>query len=492
MDTFNLYNDIATRTRGDIYLGVVGPVRTGKSTFIKRFMEMLVLPKINDKNEQQRAIDEMPQSADGKTIMTTQPKFVPADAVNVRIGENIDVRIRLIDCVGYLIDGAIGSREGEKDRMVKTPWSIEEMPFEKAAELGTEKVIKNHSTIGVLVTSDGTITDIDRPKYLAAEERVVRELNQLGKPFVVVLNSRTPNNADTIKLRDALAERYEVPVVAINAQEMTIDDIANIMQSILLEFPIKMLDTLIPEWLQALPNDSKIISDALDRLYNGTADIEKMSDAEKIADIFADNEYFVSYKITSLDMGRGRVVLELTAKPELFYDILSDWCGTPIDGDFKLMAYVVSLAKAANEYAKLQTALNDVETKGYGVVAPTMDQMILEEPEIVKQAGRFGVKLKASAPSLHIMRVDVQTEVNPIVGSEQQSEELVKYLLSEFESDKKSIWDTNMFGKSLSELVNEGLNNKLMSVPSDAQLKLRKTMGRIINEGKGGIICILL
>lgn len=492
MDTFNLYNDIATRTSGDIYIGVVGPVRTGKSTFIKRFMEMLVLPKINDKNEQQRAIDELPQSADGKTIMTTQPKFVPADAVSVRIGENIDARIRLIDCVGYLIDGAMGSKEGDKVRMVKTPWSADDMPFERAAELGTEKVIRDHATIGVLLTSDGSITDIDRPKYIEAEERVVRELKALGKPFVVVLNTRTPQNADTIKLRDALAERYDVPVLVKNAQEMTLDDIAEIMGSILLEFPIKMLEAVIPEWLQALPRDNRIISDALNRMYEGTADIMKMSDAERITDIFADNEYFSSFEITSLDMGRGRVVVELTVKAELFYDVISEWCGTKIDGDFKLMAYVVSLAKAATEYAKLQHALSDVAVKGYGVVAPTMDQLILEEPEIVKQAGRFGVKLKASAPSLHIMRVDVQTEVNPIVGSEQQSEELVKYLLAEFESDKKSIWDTNMFGKSLSQLVNEGLNNKLMSVPEDAQIKMRKTMGRIINEGKGGMICILL
>ncbi|NCA67159.1 MAG: stage IV sporulation protein A [Clostridia bacterium] len=492
MDTFNLYNDIATRTAGDIYLGVVGPVRTGKSTFIKRFMEMLVLPKIANKNEQQRAIDELPQSADGKTIMTTQPKFVPAEAVSVRIGDNIDARIRLIDCVGYLIDGAVGSREGEKTRMVKTPWSADDMPFERAAEMGTEKVIRDHSTIGVLVTSDGTITDIDRPKYVEAEERVVRELKALGKPFVVLLNSRTPNNPDTIKLRDALAERYAVPVLVKNAQEMSLDDIAEIMKSILMEFPIKMLDAIIPEWLQALPINNKIIQYATTKLFEGTADIFKMSDADRITDIFTENEYFDKFAITSLDMGRGRVVLELNVKAELFYEVISEWCGAKIDGEFKLMAYVVSLAKAATEYAKLQKALTDVAIKGYGVVAPTMDQLILEEPEIVKQAGRFGVKLKASAPSLHIMRVDVQTEVNPIVGSEQQSEELVKYLLSEFESDKKSIWDTNMFGKSLSQLVNEGLNNKLLSVPEEAQVKMRKTMGRIINEGKGGMICILL
>ncbi len=492
MDTFNLYNDIATRTSGDIYIGVVGPVRTGKSTFIKRFMEVLVLPKIGDKNEQQRAIDELPQSADGKTIMTTQPKFVPADAVSVRIGENIDARIRLIDCVGYLIDGAMGSKEGEKVRMVKTPWSNEDMPFERAAELGTEKVIRDHATIGILLTSDGSITDIDRSKYLEAEERVVRELKALGKPFVVVLNTRTPQNADTVKLRDALAERYDVPVLVKNAQEMTLDDIAEIMGSILLEFPIKMLDAVIPEWLQALPRDNRIIVDALNKLYEGTSDILKMRDATHVKDIFDDSEYYSGFGITSLDMGRGRVAVELTVKPELFYDVISEWCGTKIDGDFKLMAYVVSLAKAAAEYAKLQHALSDVAAKGYGVVAPTMEQLILEEPEIVKQSGRFGVRLKASAPSLHIMRVDVQTEVNPIVGSEQQSEELVKYLLSEFEADKKSIWDTNMFGKSLSQLVNEGLNNKLMSVPEDAQVKMRKTMGRIVNEGKGGMICILL
>ncbi len=492
MDKFNLYEDVATRTGGDIYLGVVGPVRTGKSTFIKRFMELLVLPGIEDKNKQKRALDELPQSADGKTVMTTQPKFVPAEAVSVRIGENMDAKVRLIDCVGYMVDGAIGNTEGDKVRMVKTPWSNEEMPFAKAAELGTQKVIKDHSTIGIVVSTDGSVTDLSRPMYIEAEQRVVDELKSIGKPFAVVLNTRTPDAPDTLKLRDALAERYGVAVIAKDVLNMTIDDAFEILESILLEFPVKLLDAEIPDWLRALSSTSGVIGYLLEKLAAATEKVVKMSDVKGVEKVFADSPYLDSCEVSSLDMGKGRIVLTMTVKEELFYKVLSETCGKTIDSDFGLMSYVRELTAAAESYNKIKTALDEVAVRGYGIVTPSMDEMVLEEPEIVKQAGRFGVRLRASAPSLHIMRVDVNTEVNPIVGSEAQSEELVKYLLSEFENDPKGIWQTNMFGKSLESLVNEGLNGKLLAVPEEAHLKMRRTLGRIINEGKGGMICILL
>ena len=492
MDTFNLYEDVATRTGGDIYLGVVGPVRTGKSTFIKRFMELLVLPNIRDINKQKRAMDEMPQSADGKTVMTTQPKFVPAEAVDIRIGEKMDARVRLIDCVGYMVEGAMGGTEDGKTRMVKTPWSAEAIPFEKAAEIGTQKVISDHSTIGIVISCDGSVTDIARSKYVDAEQRAVNELKVMGKPFAVVLNTTTPTESDTVKLRDALRERYGVPVLAKDVLNMTEKDAFEILESILLEFPVKMLDAQIPAWIQALPSDSSVVSHILSGMEKLTNNIKKMSDVKSDIRVFSDSPFVTACNLVSLDMGKGKILLDIKVKPELFYNVLSDYSGKNIDNDFTLMSYVRELTGAAESYNKIKNALEEVAIRGYGVVPPSMNEMTLDEPEIVKQSGRFGVKLRASAPALHIMRVDVNTEVNPIVGSEAQSEELVKYLLSEFETDPKGIWQTNMFGKSLESLVNEGLNNKLNAVPDEAHLKMKKTLGRIINEGKGGMICILL
>lgn len=489
MDTYSLYNDIARRTDGDIYLGVVGPVRTGKSTFIKRFMELTVLPRMQNQNEILRTQDELPQSSDGKTVMTTQPKFVPAEAVDVSFGE-LNCRMRLIDCVGYMVEGAMGATEEGKQRMVKTPWAAEEMPFEKAAELGTQKVIGLHSTIGVVVTSDGGITDLARPNYLDAEQRVVSELKEAGKPFAVVLNTRTPSSPDTLKLRDALSERYGVPVLAKDVLNMTEEDINDIMGAILLEFPIRTLDAYLPDWIAALDADHRLVAQCLSALQERAGTMSRMRDAKTLEDAFAGDD-FVSCEV-SCDLGKGAVQLQIEAAPTLFYRILGECCDTALNDEFALLSYVKHLSRDASTVARLKAALEQVEQTGYGIVPPTVDEMVLEEPEITKQAGRFGVRLSASAPSLHIMRVDVETEVNPIVGSEQQSEDLVKYLLSEFESNPKGIWETNMFGKSLSNLVNEGLNNKLDSIPKETPAKMRKTLGRIINEGKGGMICILL
>lgn len=489
METFDLYNDIATRTGGDIYLGVVGPVRTGKSTFIKRFMDKLVLPNIEDKNVLSRAIDELPQSADGKTVMTTQPKFVPSEAVNVRIGENINASVRLIDCVGYLVDEALGATEGDKKRMVKTPWSEEEMTFEESAEMGTTKAIE-HSTIGVLLTSDGSIVDIPRATYIEAEEKAVNCLKAIGKPFVIILNSKHPADPDTIKLRDALSERYRVQVISLDVLNMELTDINDMFEKILQEFPIKQVDVFLPDWMRAMTVEDDIIRSTIKTLEDN-CDIYKMSEAKGMCNLFADSEYYCKCDI-QVEMGSGKVLIYLQANRDLFFKELSKLCGNNIEGEFELMKFVKTLSEDARRYGKLKEALKQVEETGYGVVVPDQEDLILEEPEIMKQAGKFGVRLKASAPSLHIMRVDVNTEVNPIVGSEQQSEELVKYLLEEFESNKKGIWDTNMFGKSLASLVNEGLGNKIFALPEEAKKKLRKALGKIVNEGKGGIICILL
>ena len=492
MDKYDLYQDIATRTKGDLYIGVVGPVRTGKSTFIKRFMETLILPEIADESEQKRATDEMPQSAGGKIVMTTQPKFVPADAIKLTVGDKVNAKVRLIDCVGYMVDGAEGDKEDGKPRMVRTPWQEEEIPFEKAAEIGTEKVIRDHSTIGVVVTQDGSVTDIPRGSYVAAEERVVREMKQLGKPFVVILNSKTPTSPDTVKLAEAMSERYGVTVLTKDVLKMGEEDFRDVLEKILLEFPIKTLDFVIPDWMRALSDGNSILSALVERIAERVASVKRMHDLYALSDLTEGSDFFSACTLDSADASCGKATLSVTPAEGLFYKVLSEETGTEINGEYGMMTYVRYLSKAGEAYKKLKSALDDVETKGYGVVAPTMDEMVLEEPEIFKQSGRCGVRLKASAPSLHIMRVDVNTVVDPIVGSEQQGEEMVKYLLSEFETDKKGLWETNLFGKSLNALVKEEMDNKLSGIPEDARNKMRKTLGRMVNEGKGGMICILL
>ena len=491
MDKFDLYSDIATRTNGDIYIGVVGPVRTGKSTFIKRFMENLVLPEISDENDKIRATDEMPQSAAGKIVMTTQPKFVPADAINLSL-KDVRAKVRLIDCVGYMVEGAEGGAEEGKPRMVMTPWQDGEIPFEEAAEIGTEKVIRDHSTIGVVVTQDGSVTDIPRSAYLPAEERVVREMKEIGKPFVVVLNSRTPTSADTVKLASALAERYGVTVLAKDLLRMGEEDFRDVLEKVLSEFPLKSVDFIIPDWMRALGEENAILSHLFDRVRESFDGVERMRDVRKLTALTEGSEYFASCEVEGADASCGKATLRVIPAENLFYKVLSDVTGREIDGEYGMMTYVRYLSQAGAAYEKLKDALADVKEKGYGVVAPGVDEMVLEEPEIFKTGGKCGVKLKASAPSIHIMRVDVNTEVNPIVGTEQQGEEMVKYLMSEFETDKKGIWETNFFGKSLNELVREDMASKLGGIPEDAQNKVRRTLGKMVNEGRGGMICILL
>lgn len=492
MQNYDIYNDIAKRTNGDIYLGVVGPVRTGKSTFIKKFMELMVIDKIEDKNKRARAIDELPQSADGKTIMTTEPKFVPNEAVSLMLDQDIKANIRLIDCVGYLIEDAIGSREGDKVRLVRTPWSETELPFQQAAELGTQKVIKEHSTLGIVITTDGSITDIGRSKYIEAEERVISELKDIGKPFVVILNSKHPSNTDTVKLKESLEDRYSVPVIASDVASMSRDDLGMIMANILLEFPLKRIDIKLPKWMRALGSDNRMIKEILGTLSKELQNVKKMRDYKRLKDIFADSSFLEKDTEIIVDSASGTVNMGCNAQEGLYFKVLSEECGDDVDDDYKLLAYVKKLARSYKDYEVIRQAMGKVKETGYGVINPNIEDMQLEEPELLRRGPQFGIKLKASAPSLHIIRVDVETEISPIIGSQQQSEDLVNYMLGEFENNKKGIWETNMFGKSLNALVREDLNNKLNNMPMDAQNKLRKTMCRIVNEGRGGVLCILL
>jgi len=492
MEKFDLYNDIAGRTGGDIYIGVVGPVRTGKSTFISRVMEQIVLPNIENKNDRTRASDELPQSGSGKTIMTMQPKFVPNVAVSVKLNENTNAKFRLVDCVGYLVDGVSGHMENGTPRLVKTPWSNDDLPFSEAAEIGTQKVIKEHSTIAVLVTTDGTIGDLARINYTRAEERVASELKEVGKPFVVVLNSVDPTAIGTQKLRKNLEEKYGVPVLAINVKEMGKEEIESVLTSVLYQFPAKMLKFKLPAWVRALPYENPTITEILAKIKQCTYGLKVMKDAGGIEHSFEPSEDIESLKLNNINLSTGEITYSIKINQNLYYKMLSSECGVEIKDDFCLMSYLKHLVYAKREYDKLKSALDSVKETGYGVVMPSMDEMKLEEPQIIKKGANSGVKLKASAPSLHIMRVDVETEISPAVGSPEQSEGIQKFLLSEFENNPQGIWETNMFGKPLSFLVREGINTKINNLPVEAQTKMRKTLTKIVNEGKGGIICILL
>lgn len=489
---FDLYRDIADRTDGDVYIGVVGPVRTGKSTLISRMMEKLVLSAMAPGPRRDRISDELPQSASGKTIMTTQPKFVPSEAVNVDLGDQATVRVRMVDSVGYLVEGALGTEEDGASRMVHTPWFDYDIPFDQAAEIGTRKVIADHATIGLVVTTDGSIADLPRENYAPAEERVVQELKQLGKPFIVVLNSRSPRSEETQQLRQRLADRYQVPVMALNAKEMEQEDILAVFEQVLFQFPLREIRISAPGWLDALEEDHWLVKHVMDTVLGGAESLSRMREHTTFAQAFAESPYTDGLQSDGIDLGQGRLRYSLPLKEGLFNRILGEECGTEIRGDAHLLQLMKELVAAKTEYDHVADALKSVRETGYGLVTPAMSELTLQEPEIVQQGSRFGVKLKANAPSLHMIRVDIETEVSPVVGTEKQSEELVRYLLEEFENDPQSIWNTNFFGKSLHELVREGLSNKLMRMPADAQEKVQETLSKIINEGNGGMICILL
>ncbi|MBR4040104.1 MAG: stage IV sporulation protein A [Clostridia bacterium] len=492
MQAYDLYRDIAERTQGDVYIGVVGPVRTGKSTFITRFMEKLVLPGIENTHVRLRAQDELPISGSGRTIMTTQPAFVPGEAAEVILPSENRVRLRLIDSVGYLVDGALGTQEGEALRMVHTPWADEEIPFERAAEIGTQKVIGEHSTIGLVITTDGSVTDLPRNSYVPAEARVIGELKALGKPFAVVLNTKNPSTDQTKKLRTAMEEEYGVPVVSLDVARMEEEDIRGVLEKVLGQFPLRMLHIQTPEWLGALDIRHWLVESLAQSVSQSTPASPCIGDSKRAVEGLMENPYVDSMLEKSMDHGTGIVSWQMNLQEGLFNQILAEQCGTEIRSDAHLLSLLRELVAAKKEYDRVHSALDAVRETGYGLVAPMLEEMTLQEPEIMKQGGRFGVRLRASAPSLHMIRVDIQTEVSPVVGTEQQSEEMIRYLMDGFEQDPQKLWGSNLFGKPLSELVREGLANKLMHMPSETQVKLQQTLEKIINEGNGGMLCILL
>ena len=492
METEKIYEDIAQRTDGDIYIGVVGPVRAGKSTFIKRFMETQVLPNIDNVYRRERAKDELPQSGSGRMIMTTEPKFVPEEAAEIKLDGGASCSVRLIDCVGYLVDGAVGQTDEDKPRLVTTPWFDHEIPMTEAAEVGTRKVIAEHSTIGIVVTTDGSITDIPRSSYVPAEERVIHELQEIGKPFLVLLNSAAPEAEVTRAIAEEIQDTYGVRCLAVNCQTLNDTDVASILKAVLYEFPMRELDLFLPAWIDALEYAHPIKNDIFTAIKNGTREIRKIRDAEEAVLALAGSEHIDTAAITGIALGTGVVRASISLPKELFYQTLSERSGFAVADDGDLMTLLTDLAGMKTEYDKVRDALQDVRETGYGIVSPSIDELKLEEPEIVKQGGRYGVRLKASAPSIHMIRADIETSVSPVIGNEKQSEEMMNYLLEEFAGDTSKIWQSNIFGRSFHELVSEDLQGKLKRMPDDARKKLQETLQRIINEGSGGLICIIL
>ncbi|MDD3271620.1 MAG: stage IV sporulation protein A [Syntrophomonadaceae bacterium] len=487
-----ILNDIAERTGGDIYLGVVGPVRTGKSTFIKRFMEMMVIPNIKDMYDQERAKDELPQSGAGKTITTTEPKFVPNEAVEITTTNGLSLKVRMVDCVGYSVEGALGYEEDEEPRMVRTPWFDYEVPFEEAAEIGTRKVIADHSTIGLVITTDGSISDIPRNAYEEPEERVINELKELNKPFIIILNSVRPYDRETLTLAEELSDKYEVSVIPADVALMSVDQMLGVLEEVLYEFPVQEVNIKLPRWVDELDEEfwlRESLEDSIREVLNG---IRKVRDIDKAIEKLSDIEHISYVSLEEMSLGTGTASIDVTVPEELFYRSLSEVSGFPVDGTHDIMRLMKDLSVAKKEFDKVSAALDEVRETGYGVVTPRLEEMFLEEPELIRQGSRFGVKLRAKAPSLHIIRADITTEITPIIGTEKQCEELVRYMLDEFEEDPTKIWDSNIFGKSLHDLVREGIQNKLHRMPENAQVKLQDTLQRIVNEGSGGLICIII
>jgi len=492
MEERNVYQDISQRTDGDVYIGVVGPVRTGKSTFIKRFMDSLVLPNIKDENIYRRTVDELPQSSAGKTIMTTEPKFIPEESVEINLGNNATFKVRMIDCVGYIVDSALGYSEDDMPRMVKTPWSENEIPFDDAAEIGTKKVITDHSTIGLVITTDGSFSEIPREDYVESEQRVVNELKAINKPFIILLNSIEPESEHTMALADNMSKQYQVPVLPVSCMELSENEIKRILAQLLFEFPIKEIKVDIPKWVVKLDKEHWLKSVLFESIKKSAMQIEKIREVQQTIRQICECEYITEARLTNLDLGKGFATISVSIDNSLFYKVLSEQTKLDIKDECELLSCISKLSEKQSEFDKISQAYEQVRETGYGIVMPTIDELSLEEPQIIKQSGKYGIKLKASAPSIHMMRVETQTEVTPIVGSEQQSEELVSYLLKEFEESPEKIWESNIFGKSVHELVNEGLHNKLYRMPSDARRRIGETIEKIINDGCNGLICIII
>ncbi len=492
MEETNIYRDIAKRNNGDVYIGVVGPVRTGKSTFIKKFMDTLVIPNMTNVYQAERTRDELPQSAAGRTIMTTEPKFIPNEAIEITPGDNASMRVRMIDCVGYIVDESLGYQEDGEPRMVNTPWFDYPIPFNDAAELGTKKVICDHSTIGLVITTDGSFSEIPRDSYLDAEKRVIGELKAINKPFIVLLNSADPDSSDARATAMEIENAYDVSVMPVNCEQLDAKDIKEILNKILMEFPLSEIEIQIPCWLKRLHSDHVLVQSVYENIRNAVGDAVNLRDIDRVVNEMNTPEYIKKAYSENIDLGQGNVKIELEFTDDTFYKILSECSGAKIQNDEELLSELTELSKMKAEYEHIREALESVRTTGYGVVSPKSDEMVLDEPKIIKQGGRYGIKLKACAPSIHMMRADIETAVSPIVGTIKQSEELVEHLLAEYEEDPTKLWESNIFGKTLNELVNDGLKNKLERMPEEAQAKLRETLERIINEGSGGLLCLIL
>ncbi len=488
----SIYKDIAERTDGNIYVGVVGPVRTGKSTFIKKFMEELILPNIENEYDRERARDEMPQSAAGKTVMTAEPKFIPDEALPVILSDNARLSVRMVDCVGYIVPEAIGHIENGGPRMVSTPWSDSPMPFTEAAEYGTRKVITDHSTIGIVVTTDGSITDISRQSYVEAENRIIRELKEMGKPFAVVVNSSDPSSEESIRIASSIEKEHGVPVALVNCLELNSEDIKHILEMILMEFPVREIGVDLPLWLCALGEDHPIYQSVRQSVTDGALKIGKIADIGEAFKELSENQYIESGTVSEIDLGKGVARLNLRLPDRLYYETLGDMTGFEITGQETLIGLLKELSEMKKQYDKISEALKNVNESGYGIVTPDISELTIEEPEVIKQNGGYGVRLKAGGPSIHMIRARIETEINPIVGTESQSEDLVKQIVDKYSTEPMELWKSNIFGKTLSELVSDGLASKLEHMSDDSRAKLGQTLERAINEGSGGLICIIL
>ena len=488
---FDVYNDIQARTGGEIYIGVVGPVRTGKSTFIKRFMDLLVIPNIEDVHSKERAIDELPQAAAGRTIMTTEPKFIPKEAAKITLDDKTDVKIRLIDCVGYMVEGASGHIESDHERLVKTPWFDHEIPFTQAAEIGTKKVINDHSTIGIVVTTDGSFGELPRENYLIPEERTIEELKRLGKPFIVLLNTNKPYSNDTIKIAEEISAQNDVTVLPVNAEQLKRDDITRIMENVLSVFPITEIDFFMPKWAEMLPSDHWLKVDLLASVKNLFNNLTQIKDARE-QNLVTDSEYVKRFKVDKVDMQNGTVQVDVEFDDMYYYKILSDLIGVPISGEYQLISTLRELAAKKAEFEKVSYAVEQVRAKGYGVVSPVKEEIKIEEPEVLKHGNKYGVKIKATAPSIHLIKADILTEVAPIVGTEEQAKDLINYITENAKENPEGIWETNIFGKTIRQLVDDGINTKINKLTDESQMKLQETMQKIINDSNGGLICIII